>query len=137
MRRLVQVVLLGAVLAVGCGGQGATTVTGEVTLDGKPIEDGLITFVPVDGKTPNAATKIKGGKYSLKATPGAMRVQINSAIVTGKRKAYDTPDSPLVDVLGERIPNRYNEQTTLTLDVKPGENVKNWELQGEKKEKGP
>ena len=119
--------LAGASLACGCARK-PTTITGEVTLDGEPLQQGLITFVPVDGKTPNAAVAIKGGKYRLDAPSGPMRVQINSSRVKGKRKAYDTPDSPLIDVLEERVPARYNATTELTAEVKTGENVFDWPL---------
>jgi hypothetical protein len=120
-------VLAVAFLVGGCGGK-STTVSGEVTLDGQPLADGLITYVPLDGKTPNAAAKIQQGKYRTKATPGAMKVQITQAMVTGKRKAYDTPDSPMIDVLGERLPARYNASTELKADLTPGSNTLNWEL---------
>jgi hypothetical protein len=133
MRRLMPAalapVLAGALLAAGCRG-GTVTVRGEVTLDGKPLEEGLITYVPVDGKAPNAAA-IKGGKYRLEGARGAMRVQITAPVVTGQRKAYDTPDSPLIDVLGERVPEQYNTKTKLTATLEKGENVLNWELRSQ------
>jgi hypothetical protein len=130
-------VLAGAVLAGGCGGGATITVKGEVTLDRKPLEEGKITFVPEDGKSPQVVAPIKDGKYSLKAPLGAMRVRINSYVVKGKRKAYDAPDSPLVDVLVDQIPERYNSRTELTANVTKGENVLNWDLRSKQKEKTP
>jgi hypothetical protein len=117
----------GVSLVCGCAAK-QTTISGEVTLDDKPLEQGTITFVPVDGKTPNVVTTIKAGKYSVKATPGSMRVQISWQKVVGKRKAYDDAASPLVDEYKEGLPARYNENTELTAEVKNGDNVFNWPL---------
>ncbi len=115
-------VVAAAVLAAGCG-EKATTVKGEVTLDDRPLDQGRISFVPVDGKTPNSDAAIKDGKYSLpKAAPGAYQVKITSNRSKGKRKAYDAPDSPEVDILEQYLPERYNKETELKADVKSGEN---------------
>ena len=45
-----------------------------------------------------------------------MRVEIVSPKVTGTRKAYDTPESPLIDVTQEQIPARYNTKSELVVD---------------------
>ena len=66
---------------------------------------------------PNAAVAIKNGKYSLPATPGSMRVRVNSNKVVGKRKLYDAEKSPEADILEERLPARYNAK------VEAGANV--------------
>ena len=108
-------------LAAGCG-EKATTVKGDVTLDDRPLDQGRISFVPVDGKTPNSDAAIKDGKYTLKAAPGAYQVKITANRSKGKRKAYDAPDSPEVDILEQYLPDRYNKETELKADVKAGEN---------------
>ena len=59
-------------------------------------------------------------KYSAKLQPGDKRVAITSPKVIGKKKMYDTPDSPVVDVTEELLPKRYNAQSELTLTVKLG-----------------
>ena len=41
----------------GCSStSGKGTVAGEVTFDGQPLKEGVIRFVPVDGKSPTADT---------------------------------------------------------------------------------
>jgi len=98
------------------------TVTGEVTFEGKPVEDGRITLIPVDGKSQPAGDVIKDGKYEIKNAPvGSMKVEVNGNKKTGRKiKAYDTPESPVSDEIVEPIPPRYNVNSELTLDVKPG-----------------
>ena len=64
-------------------------IGGNITLDGKPLKTGIIRFVPADGKTSTAQSRIIGGKYSASAPPGEKKVFISSPKVIGKRKVYD------------------------------------------------
>jgi hypothetical protein len=59
---------------------------------------------------------------------GEKKVSISAPKVTGKRKMYDTPDSPTVDVVEELLPPQYNRQSTLTLTVKPGKQEQTYDL---------
>ncbi|MBN9122995.1 MAG: hypothetical protein J0I06_28305 [Planctomycetes bacterium] len=113
---------------IGCAGDNMADVSGTVTVDGAPAEKGSVTFVPADGKSPTAGCEIANGKYSARVPPGTAKVQIRVPKVVGKKKLYDTPDSPVQEVLAESLPSKYNDKTELTLDVKPGTNEKNWEL---------
>ena len=117
-------------LVVGCSGDGNYgDVSGTVSYDGKPLEDGLINFLPADGKGQTASGSIKDGKYSVsKVSVGALKVQIRGSKVTGKKKMYDTPDSPEVPIVAELLPAKYHEKSELTFEVKRGANEKNWEL---------
>jgi hypothetical protein len=113
---------------IGCGGDNMADVAGTVTINGAPAEKGSVTFIPADGKAPTAGSEIVNGKYSARVPLGTAKVQIRVPKVVGKKKLYDTPDSPVQDLLEEVLPAKYNDQTELTLDVKPGVNEKNWEL---------
>ena len=116
---------------VGCsGGDGNTgDVSGTVSYDGKPIEDGLINFLSADGKGQTASAPIKDGKYSIsKVSVGATKVQIRGSKVTGKKKMYDTPESPEVPIVAELLPAKYHDKTELTFEVKRGSNEKDWDL---------
>jgi hypothetical protein len=69
--------VVAAVLAAGCGS--AVTVSGEVTYDGKPVEDGRITFLPADGKGPSVGGVVTGGRYTVKnVTPGPKVVKVEA-----------------------------------------------------------
>lgn len=124
---------LAAALLLGCSGDNTTgEVTGTVSVDGKPAEKGSIGFVPVDGKSPTAGAEIKDGKYTAKVPVGTAKVEIRVPKVVGKKKLYNTPDSPVQDLLEEVLPAKFNEESELKLDVKSGKNEKSWDLKSGK-----
>jgi hypothetical protein len=104
------------------------TVAGKVTLAGQPLDDGVIRFAPADGQTAAVEAPIANGQFRALVPVGKMRVTVTSSKVVGKRKAYDTPDSRMVDVVEERVPARYNARSELTLDVTAGEQPHDFEL---------
>jgi hypothetical protein len=122
-----------AFLAGGCNGPPQAKVHGTVNLDGKPIKDGSIEFFPIDGKGQTAGAAIRDGTYSVDASVGEMTVRINAIEVIGKRKAYDTPDSPMVENVRNPIPARYNTQSELKRTLVAGDNEVNFELTTKKK----
>jgi hypothetical protein len=118
-----------SLLLAGCSDSQTAAVTGTVRVDGQPLEKGSISFVPADGKGVTAGGEIIDGKYNVsKVSPGTMLVQIHYPKVAGKKKLYDTPDSPTRDVFREVLPLKYNDRTELRLEVQPGNNEKDWEL---------
>jgi hypothetical protein len=132
---LALVVGLAGVAAGGCGGPPKADVHGTVTLDGKPIADGLIEFFPVSGAGQPGAAPIKDGKYQLTVSPGEMKVSVYATEVIGKQKMYDTPDSPWEDKVRNLIPEKYNTQSELKASVKAGPNEANFDLTGNAKKK--
>jgi hypothetical protein len=125
--------LAALVVAAGCGpgGPETGTVSGEVTLNGQPLKEGLIRFVSVDGKAA-ADAPITDGKFTATVPTGEMTVSISANKVVGKKKMYDTPDSPTVDETIELIPAKYNSNTELKLTVKAGPQTEKYELKGGK-----
>jgi hypothetical protein len=105
----------------GCSPGPATgTVNGEVTFAGQPIQEGRITFVPVDGQGQTAGAAIVDGKFSATDVPATkMKVQINGNKKTGK-KSRAFPNSPEIDEVVELLPPRFHAQSELELDVKKG-----------------
>jgi hypothetical protein len=56
--------------AIGCGSS-ASTVQGTVSYQGAPIEKGMVTFTPVEGKGSVVGCNIENGKYyATGVTPG-------------------------------------------------------------------
>jgi hypothetical protein len=104
------------------------TVSGTVTLDGQPLKSGTIRFDSADGRTAAADASIADGKFNLTLPPGDKHVSITSPKVIGKKKMYDTPDSPVYDVTEELLPKRYNAQSTLTMTVAAGAQEKEFSL---------
>jgi hypothetical protein len=117
--------LLGLVLA-GCGaGDRKLPVSGQVTWQGKPLETGMIRFLPqgADPKTESGAV-ITQGRYTIPREsglePGTYKVTVSSP----DPKSGTIPDAPPGERGGypatERIPAEYNVNTKLTFEVKAG-----------------
>ena len=110
--------LCSIVVFVGCGGgqdgPEQYSVTGTVTLDGKPLPEGMIAFEadPPDGKAPDHATITNGG-YSAEVSEGKKKVQITHK-VTEMVPMGDTK----MEMENETIPAQYNVRSKLSADVK-------------------
>ena len=65
--------VLTAVLLAGCGGS-SSTVSGEVTYDGTPVENGTITFLPAAREGTPAAGPITDGHYTVSGLPPGRRI---------------------------------------------------------------
>jgi hypothetical protein len=118
--------------AAGCsGGPGYGDVAGEVTLDGAPLREGVVRFVPVDGNTPTASALIENGEFRTPVPAGKHRVEISApklpkGIQSSKEMKRGTVDEGTA--LEELIPPRYNMQSELTTDVKKGANQVRYQL---------
>lgn len=114
---------------VGCGGSSAR-VEGTISYDGKPVEEGAITFVPSDGKAQKVSTRFFQGRYAIDGThgltPGKYKVELNALVRTGKK--ITTGDGPPIDEVKDILPAKYNSATTLSADLTGGANTKNFEL---------
>ena len=122
LRMLLPLLLLLVAIA-GCPGFAAHgKVNGTVTLDDRPLKEGNVRFVPVDGKSQTASAKITDGKFTAAVPVGEMRVEFSAGKVVGKTKMYDSPDSPTVEDVWELIPERYNTKTELKIKVSRGTN---------------
>lgn len=104
-------------------------VSGQVTLDGQPVETGSIRLIPIDGNTASGGGTIEHGHYTASHVPvNKFRVEINA----GKGPAMPPGTDPLKyqGVMGvELIPARYNTQSELTLDVKEGTHEHDFKLE--------
>ena len=129
-RGFITCAVLAALLGAGCAKEPPTgMIAGEVTIDGQPLKDGRIQFTPLDGQSQPGGATVVDGKFTAKAPVAKMRVEINGNKPTGKKiKAYDTPESPLMDEIVELVPPKYNINSDLTLDVKPGNQEVKYEL---------
>jgi hypothetical protein len=122
LRRLRNYLLPAALLMFGCGPElSGRPVSGVVTFQGKPLENGSIQFYPAEGQPTFSGGNIENGQYRLPAefglAPGKYTVRINSPEGNAAADSLE-----MVDVK-ERIPAKYNTESTLSADVKEsGEN---------------
>jgi len=118
----------------GCGDDSKTgTVSGKVTVNGEiPMDGSSINFVSSDGKSSSAGDTLKQGKYSTTVPIGTVKVEIRVPRPQTRAKPGPKSDGPGPGAGGfieESLPAEYNDKTTLTLEVKPGSNEKNWDIQ--------
>jgi hypothetical protein len=92
-------------------------ISGKVALRNKPIEKGVISFNPEDGRTNATVADIQEGRYSVRLLPGPKRVQISAVKKVGERQAMVAGQSRTVDVTQETLPVQYNAESTLRIDV--------------------
>lgn len=122
-----------ALVTAGCGpgGPDIAGVKGKVTMDGEPLADASVIFVPVAGGRPAAARTDAEGNYELnfsggrKGTiPGMNKVQITTELGT-----YEGDDGKMIPARPETVPMEYNTQSTLEVNVVDGQmNEANFDL---------
>jgi hypothetical protein len=123
------VVLLGLAAITWGGGCGPADefqhvgVSGKVTLGGKPLTGGTITFVPL-GSGPAAHGTITDGSYAISRAqgpgPGSYRVEISRTQPTGRRIPDTEYPGKTVEETRNGVPDRYNLNSTLRAEVKGG-----------------
>lgn len=130
IRRVAVVEIFLVFLSAGCSDKRIARVRGTIKVDGKVIERGTISFIPVDGMGTTAGGEIKDGKYNvLNVSTGTMKVQIRCPKVTGQKLLYeDGPNSRVRPTSSETIPKKYNDETELRLELTSGETLKDWDL---------
>lgn len=121
-------VLIGVLAVAGCSGQ--PTVTGSVTLDGKPLQSigdvrGSVVFSPLDSGAPPARASIdENGRYDVftgskrGVAPGEYGVTVNAIRVIPPAVEGSEPGAERL------LPAKYGSPRTsgLSLSVTPGSN---------------
>jgi hypothetical protein len=129
-------------IIIGCSNnnpQGRVPVRGEVTFDGKPLEQGDILFSSIEGTTPMVATgsPIRNGKFSLSAEKGLIpdqtySVQFRSVEeIPGTNKETNNPLQNRGDRVKARsiLPRRYGVESKETITAtKKSPNVFKFDL---------
>lgn len=116
-------------------------VTGTITLDGKPLAGVAVVFQPDDGR-PARGTTNSEGQYELtyiRDTKGA-KVGPNRVEIAPSEEGEEEADVEYGDDEVQSAPNRsaskkpavparYNTKSELKVDVKPGENTFDFQLE--------
>jgi hypothetical protein len=142
MRYLIFTLLL-LPIVIGCSDnnpQGRVAVRGEVTFDGKPLEQGSILFSSVSGTTPMVATgsPIRNGKFSLPAEKGLIpdqtySVQFRSVEdISSTRKETGNPMNAIPKTRSI-LPRKYGVESKETVTAtKKSPNVFQFDLTSDK-----
>jgi hypothetical protein len=111
--------------SLGCGSSQSPelgTVSGVVTVDGRPLEGAIIQFTPSLGRVSRARTG-RDGKYELKyvgnekgARLGEHKVSISTRWMDEDRATGKITQNP------ELLPPKYNSESVLTKTVVSGHN---------------
>jgi hypothetical protein len=113
---------LALAFAAGCTpGSPLLDVTGDVTLDGKPVgtgDDAYIRFDPLDQTGTTAQVFVTNGKYTAQLVPGSYRVSVSWTRKTGKRMkgalAGPGQDAEEIEIM---VPAKYTNDSPLRADV--------------------
>jgi hypothetical protein len=122
--------VLAALVAAGCGDSGPKRypISGTVTFKGSPIEDGIISFEPMDNEPTKEGSTIRKGKYTIPKdkglTVGKYQVRIYAGDGTSgegnagiTRAADPKPKRGFKGEGIERVPAEYNTKSTLVREV--------------------
>jgi hypothetical protein len=114
---LMSVMLFTLCMVAGCGKGTPCWVKGQVTFDGKPVEDGNIVLRPMEKTLGSGApAKITGGKYEIPKNKGLM-VGKYLVLITAEKNG------------SQYIPDKYNVGSKETVDLGAGANDKDFSLQ--------
>lgn len=119
-------------LAVGCsrGGPEIASVSGRVTMDGKPLPNASVVFIPENGR-PAGANTDADGRYVLNFSQGRKGAIPGKSMIRIMTLRDPTPGEDGKSIPGskETVPARYNTATELTFDVQAKKrNVANFDL---------
>jgi hypothetical protein len=121
------------VIAAGCRGNSGPeriSVSGKVTFQGQPVEDGQIRFVPQAGTiAPVTIEAIKKGVYDTVGS-GGVPVGTHRVEIRGYDPKEPAPKGPGSPPRKQRLPAKYNSSTQLEITIPPGSRpiVKDFEL---------
>jgi hypothetical protein len=114
---LASVITVVLLISTGCGGQVRRAVAGTVTLDGQPLDQAVVQFVPLDAGGRKTGAPIAAGRYAVPQDvgllPGRYRVEI----------ADDPPIDPTMrpdqvrQQARRRLPVSYSTSSPLTVEV--------------------
>jgi hypothetical protein len=121
-----------ALLTAGCGEGGPdnlAAVSGQVKLDGQPLEGARLEFIPTEGAVSLGKTDAQG-KYELLFNRDDKGAVIGQHKVRISTYSPGDPDDPATPAVPEKLPAKYNVKSELTQTVEKGSNTIDFELDG-------
>ena len=118
------VLFAGALIFIGCAPRSdRLEISGQVTLDGAPLNRGSIRFTSVgERKAMAAGAMIKNGAYVIPQEKGLLPGEYHLEIHAPDAEAppimvSTTPGEPGIPVAPDRIPPEYNVESKKTITV--------------------
>ncbi|MCC9606601.1 Ig-like domain-containing protein [Blastopirellula sp. JC732] len=121
-QKLAPVAIIAASMILGCGGVSGPqlgTVSGTVTLNGKPLPDATVNFYHENDRPAHGKTDANG-RYELQFTNTRMGAIVGENVV---RITAATVEGEGVKPKKEILPAMYNTDSELRYDVKAGSNA--------------
>ena len=116
-----------AIALSGCGDNFAT-VSGTVKFNGEPVNRGMISLEPVDGKGPTSGGNVEAGQFLIESVvPGEKIVRIGAVYSKGMEKQDDGSEVEIVDDL---LPKSWGNESKETLTVTAPETLKDFSIEG-------
>jgi hypothetical protein len=101
-------------------------VRGRVTLNGQPLSEGAVRFIPINGDAPATGGIVHDGSFKVQVPVTKQRVEFSANVVDQEKTPRNaTGDQIVMKIL---VPDRYNIQSKLTLDVVSGLNEPEFKL---------
>jgi hypothetical protein len=101
-------------------------VQGTVTLNGEPLAQGSVKFLPVNGDTPSTGGPIRNGTFRVQVPVAKQLVKISANVIDREKTPPNATNDQIV--MKKLVPPRYNSQSTLTIDVVKGLNKPEYKL---------
>jgi hypothetical protein len=134
-------VIAGLVVFVGCGPRSdRLEISGEVRLDGAPLDDGTIRFTSLGPKMMAAGAQVENGEFNIPQEKGLLpatyHVSISAPDAAAPPIMTRGPEGRLgAPVQPDRIPRAYNLESTLRAEVTAdGDNYFQFDLDGQASE---
>jgi hypothetical protein len=131
--------LLTSLLGCGDGGPELASVKGIVTVDGQPVPNATLTFVPQEG-SPSYGQTNREGKYELMFTDVKRGAMLGSHQVTIEGQRLSKDELAEMKAQGMDVPDRiveipkaYRQAGALTAEVKRGSNAIDFNLETKSK----
>ena len=129
--RVMFLLCLLCLLCAGCSGSNAKPrykVTGKVTYQSQPVEEGTITFEDPSAGEANSSPLASGGAYTVELPAGQYKVSISPPLVETKGTADSPPD--LVPKKVNNIPKKYwvQESSGLSAEVTKDKHAADFDL---------
>ncbi len=120
-RRAILIPLLGMIAGCGSSGQQIAPVHGQITLDHQPLANAEVMFQPDGSQRASVATTDAEGRYELlykRGQAGAIVGHHSVSVLVSPEVVQNPP----------KIAARFNTNTQLSADVKPGDNEFNFDV---------